>query len=470
MRRAAAVSVACCLAAIAVSVRLARFLQALRAQLRETKAALKQECVKRASDRTGRIRAEQEVLRLQLHLANQTRNQEPATQAPGSKAYNEGSSSTDTEGSSSSRLGGPPVLPVGYFMKPIGHIQSCFSQRNGTPRQPQLVPAARCRLLLAPDIPADCLEGLADYSHVWLLFVFHRNTDLAKSLGSQPQTQHPSHPSKAAARGGQGSSHTPMQAGVPGGQARGGCRPGLKAKVAVPRLNGGRLGVLATRSPHRPCPIGLSVAKVIAVEGRSVLLGGTDLVDGSPVLDLKPYVFCDAVPDACAPAWVKAEAEDEPLLVAAVEVDSLAAQALREGWQGRATRQPPPLTASADAFLDLVSQVLARDIRSLHQRLHAPPPSSRPPLPSGGSAEKPGATVTTQQPPAGNAEPRCEADGPEFADPINPASDAPRPTEEFTGAVDPMGFYRVVLDGIEVSYDMDQSGKVQVRGARTHRS
>ncbi|GFH13869.1 TsaA-like domain-containing protein [Haematococcus lacustris] len=131
MRRAAAVSVACCLAAIAVSVRLARLLQALRAQLRETKAALKQECVKRASDRTGRIRAEQEVLRLQLHLANQTRDQEPATQAAGSKAYNEGSSSTSTEGSSSSRLGGPPVLPVGYFMKPIGHIQSCFTQRQG---------------------------------------------------------------------------------------------------------------------------------------------------------------------------------------------------------------------------------------------------------------------------------------------------------------------------------------------------
>ncbi|GFH08291.1 TsaA-like domain-containing protein [Haematococcus lacustris] len=213
-----------------------------------------------------------------------------------------------------------------------------------------------------------------------------------------------------------------MKAGGPGGQARGGCRPGLKAKVAVPRLNGGRLGVLATRSPHRPCPIGLSVAKVIAVEGRSVLLGGTDLVDGSPVLDLKPYVFCDAVPDACAPAWVKAwpwlsflqaEAEDEPLLVAAVE------------------------------------------------RLHAPPPSSRPPLPGGGSAVKPGATVTTQQPSAGNAEPRCKADGPEVEDPVTPASDAPRLTEEFTGAVDPMGFYRVVLDGIEVSYDMDQSGKVQ---------
>ncbi|GFH15964.1 TsaA-like domain-containing protein [Haematococcus lacustris] len=79
--------------------------------------------------------------------------------------------------------------------------------------------------------------------------------------GLQPQTQHPSHPSKAAARDEEGSSHTPMKAGGPGGQARGGCRPGLKAKVAVPRLNGGRLGVLATRSPHRPCPIGLSVAK-----------------------------------------------------------------------------------------------------------------------------------------------------------------------------------------------------------------
>lgn len=71
-----------------------------------------------------------------------------------------------------------------------------------------------------PDVPAGCLEGLAQYSHCWLLFVFHANTDL--------------HRLWSASR----------------------ARDGLRAKVAVPRLNGRRMGVLATRSPHRPCPIG----------------------------------------------------------------------------------------------------------------------------------------------------------------------------------------------------------------------
>lgn len=48
----------------------------------------------------------------------------------------------------------------------------------------------------------------------------------------------------------------------------------------VPRLDGGKMGVFATRSPHRPCPIGLSVARVLGVEGRTLVLGGADIVDG----------------------------------------------------------------------------------------------------------------------------------------------------------------------------------------------
>jgi tRNA (Thr-GGU) A37 N-methylase len=73
-------------------------------------------------------------------------------------------------------------------------------------------------------------------------------------------------------------------------------------------LDGDKLGVFATRSPHRPCPIGLSVAQVVSVHGRTLVLGGADIVDGSPVLDVKPFVpFCDNVPAASAPAWVAAK-------------------------------------------------------------------------------------------------------------------------------------------------------------------
>ncbi|KAH9304306.1 hypothetical protein KI387_008710, partial [Taxus chinensis] len=112
-----------------------------------------------------------------------------------------------------------------YPMTPIGIIQSCFSTRNGTPRQPLLVPSARaCLILYSGGIPLASLEGLGEYSHCWILYVFHMNTDLSR-LWEQP------------------------------------AHSNFKAKVRVPRLQGGKKGVLATRSPHRPCPIGLTVAK-----------------------------------------------------------------------------------------------------------------------------------------------------------------------------------------------------------------
>ena len=111
--------------------------------------------------------------------------------------------------------GGPLDLQqVAFPLRPIGIMTSCFSRRNGTPRQPLLVPAARARLSLRPDLSADFLEGLQGYSHCWVLYVFHENTDLQRLW-----------------------------------QAEAGS--GVRAKIRVPRLDGAKLGVFATRSPHR---------------------------------------------------------------------------------------------------------------------------------------------------------------------------------------------------------------------------
>lgn len=63
-----------------------------------------------------------------------------------------------------------------------------------------------------------------------------------------------------------------------------------KAKVAPPRLGGERVGVFATRSPHRPCPIGLSLVEIERIESSFISFNGTDMVDGTPVLDIKPYI------------------------------------------------------------------------------------------------------------------------------------------------------------------------------------
>ncbi|KAM6170355.1 tRNA (adenine(37)-N6)-methyltransferase [Rhynchocyon petersi] len=85
--------------------------------------------------------------------------------------------------------------------------------------------------------------GLDQYSHVWILFVFHKNGRLS-----------------------------------------------CKAKVQPPRLNGAKMGVFSTRSPHRPNAIGLTLARLEKVEGGAIYLSGIDMIHGTPVLDIKPYI------------------------------------------------------------------------------------------------------------------------------------------------------------------------------------
>lgn len=223
------------------------------------------------------------------------------------------------------------IKSTAYPMTPIGIIESCFWTRNGTPRQPLLVTHARaCLILNSGGIPQATLEGLVEYSHCWILYVFHKNTDLPRLWEQQGHTN-------------------------------------FKAKVRVPRLQGGKMGVLATRSPHRPCPIGISVAKVEAVHGRMLLLSGVDLVDGTPVLDIKPYLpYCDNVQGAKVPDWIMADGVDDPLAVASVNFSPDFSISLASCWEAQGKQS---LYSSPNEFQILIEQILSRDIRSLSQRL-----------------------------------------------------------------------------------------------------
>lgn len=143
-------------------------------------------------------------------------------------------------------------------MQPIGFIHSCFPEKFGIPRQAGLVTEASATLeLVSPYDTPEAFRGLEGFSHVWLVFIFHAH------LGN-----------------------------------------GWKPTVRPPRLGGNkRLGVFATRSPFRPNPIGLSAVALdhIATDkGHTILhLRGVDLLDGTPILDIKPYVpYADALPDA----------------------------------------------------------------------------------------------------------------------------------------------------------------------------
>ena len=144
-----------------------------------------------------------------------------------------------------------------YTFSPIGFLESCFETKNATPRQPGVAPSSRARLALTTtrlNNPAFSLEALDGFSHVWVIFVFHLDEQAQACLGEE----------------------------APSGT--------VKTKVAPPRLGGEKVGVFATRSPHRPAPIGLSLVRLVDVSHDVITLEGADLVNGTPVLDIKPYL------------------------------------------------------------------------------------------------------------------------------------------------------------------------------------
>lgn len=142
---------------------------------------------------------------------------------------------------------------------PIGILRSPFPDRFGIPRQPGLVTAAESRVVLLPPYDREeAFKGIEGFSHIWLLFVFHDDC---------------------------------MEAG-------------WRPTVRPPRLGGReRVGVFASRAPYRPNCIGLSALEHQGLErgpeGLALRVRGADLLDGTPVLDIKPYVpYADAIPQA----------------------------------------------------------------------------------------------------------------------------------------------------------------------------
>lgn len=146
-------------------------------------------------------------------------------------------------------------------IRKIAHIENRFIGKFGIPRQSGLADAEEARIVFEPEYRnADALRGLEGYSHLWLLWEFSENT---KEEGMWSPTVRP------------------------------------------PRLGGNtRMGVFATRSPFRPNPIGLSSVRLVKIDteakdGPALIVAGADLMNGTPVIDIKPYLpYTDCHPEA----------------------------------------------------------------------------------------------------------------------------------------------------------------------------
>lgn len=146
-----------------------------------------------------------------------------------------------------------------YILKPIAHIHSDFPDKFGIPRQSGLIDSLKAEIIFEPEYRnPDAFRGLETYSHIWLIWGFSESI-----------------------------------------------RSDWSPTVRPPRLGGNtRMGVFATRSPFRPNPIGLSSVRLETVKTHSehgpvLYISGADLMDGTPIFDIKPYLsYVDSHPEA----------------------------------------------------------------------------------------------------------------------------------------------------------------------------
>jgi tRNA (adenine37-N6)-methyltransferase len=191
-------------------------------------------------------------------------------------------------------------LPPRLTLDPIGFLRSPLATKVQAARQPRAAAGTQARIELLPGRNFEhALEDLADWELIWVIFWFHLN------LGWRP-------------------------------------------KVLPPRSTTGRKGVFATRSPHRPNPIGMSVVRLEGVDGLTLRIRDADMLDGTPVLDLKPYVaYTDAHP-AAGPGWLEDAGHlatpaqpSDPVRAYVVQFEALAADQAKwiEAHTGLAIRE-----------------------------------------------------------------------------------------------------------------------------------
>jgi len=161
------------------------------------------------------------------------------------------------------------IQPAPFACQPIAYVRSPYARRIDAPHQSTVVQgtesgdAAEATIEFVAGFPAAAYRDLAGFQRIWLVFVFHRSE-------------------------------------------------GWKPEVKPPR-GGAKRSVLATRSPHRPNAIGLSAVELIVVEDHCLRVRGLDLLDGTPILDIKPYVpYADSFPGSVA-GWIDAMDESSGL-------------------------------------------------------------------------------------------------------------------------------------------------------------
>ena len=141
--------------------------------------------------------------------------------------------------------------PDSFTFTPIGTLISCFPEKFSSPRQGNLLELTRAKIVLKKNIDLHSFDGIENFTYIWLIYVFHLNQNFSGSKVIPPKF------------------------------------PGDK--------NSKKLGIFATRTPHRYNPIGLTLCKFNYIKDREIFISCVDMITGTPILDIKPFHHLESV-------------------------------------------------------------------------------------------------------------------------------------------------------------------------------
>ena len=196
----------------------------------------------------------------------------------------------------------------------IGKVHSIFKELNGTPRQGLLAPKTKGYIEFEKWIkPDDACKGIEEYSHLIILFKFHLNTNIT---------------------------YKPF---------------------VMPPKRGEKTSVFTTRSPHRPNNIGLTISKIEKYENGKLYLSGIDLVEGTPIVDIKPYTYTDMIEEdqLRSPQWLiqTRQVEKIPIIIEDIVIEKI-----------KQHLEQLEFYKSVEEYLGVIEEVLSLDIRTIHMK------------------------------------------------------------------------------------------------------
>lgn len=196
-----------------------------------------------------------------------------------------------------------------FLIQPIGTLYSCFPEKFSVPRQGGLISKTKGKIVFDPKvIEKSCIEGIEEFEYFWIIYIFHLHQDFKGTKISPPKRDKKTNKNEENCN----EKEKENEKNVDNEEDKDNNEEELNEEdqenkddnKEMFKAKSDKLGIFATRTPHRFNPIGLTLVKLEKVENNEVYVSGIDMVNGTPIIDIKPYHHLESVQLTKYPNWI----------------------------------------------------------------------------------------------------------------------------------------------------------------------